>query len=165
MSLLFISHSSVDRAAALEVKGRLAGRRVTTGLFLDFDPINGIPAGRSWENELYSQLRRCGAVILLASRASVQSQWCFAEVCLARSLDQPVFQLSLDGESRFSLLAAEQTINLLEGDAAYSRLWRGLKAAGLDPADSFLLSQQPRGVSRAEVVRSRGCGRLLRPPR
>ena len=37
----------------------------------------------------------------------------------------------------FSLLAAEQTINLLEGDAAYSRLWRGLKAAGLDPADSF----------------------------
>jgi WD40 repeat protein len=49
-----------------------------------------------------------------------------------------VFQLSLDGKSRFSLLAAEQTINLLEGDAAHSRLWRGLKAAGLDPADSFL---------------------------
>jgi WD40 repeat protein len=136
MSLLFISHSSVDRAAALEVKQRLAAAGYD-GLFLDFDPVNGIPVGRSWEHELYSQLRRCGAVILLTSRASVQSQWCFAEVCLARSLDRPVFQLSVDGESRFSLLAAEQAINLLEGDAAYSRLWRGLKAAGLDPADSF----------------------------
>ena len=48
-----------------------------------------------------------------------------------------MFQLSLDGESRFPLLAAEQAINLLEGDAAYLRLWRGLKAASLDPADSF----------------------------
>jgi WD40 repeat protein/energy-coupling factor transporter ATP-binding protein EcfA2 len=136
MSLLFISHSSVDRAAALEVKERLAAAGYD-GLFLDFDPVSGIPVGRSWEKELYSQLRRCGAVILLASRASVQSEWCFAEVCLARSLDRPVFQLSLDGESRFSLLAAEQAINLPEGDAAYSRLLRGLKAAGLDPADSF----------------------------
>jgi len=139
MSLIFISHSSVDRAAALEVKERLAAAGYD-GLFLDFDPVNGIPVGRSWEHELYSQLRRCGAVILVASRASVQSQWCFAEVCLARSLDRPVFQLSVDGESRFSLLAAEQAINLLEGDAAYSRLWRGLQAAGLDPADSFSLA-------------------------
>jgi WD40 repeat protein/energy-coupling factor transporter ATP-binding protein EcfA2 len=137
MSLLFISHSSVDHAAALEVQGRLQAQGYE-GTFLDFDPINGIPAGRSWENELYSKLRLCGAVILIASRASLGSQWCFAEVCLARSLDKPVFQLSLDGKSRFSLLAAEQTINLLEGDAAHSRLWRGLKAAGLDPADSFL---------------------------
>jgi hypothetical protein len=136
MSLLFISHSSFDRAAALKVKERLAAAGYD-GLFLDFDPVNGIPAGRSWEHEVYSQLRRCGAVILLASRASVQSQWCFAELCLARSLDRPVFQLSLDGESRFSLLTAEQAINLPEGDAAYSRLWRGLRAAGLDPADSI----------------------------
>jgi WD40 repeat protein/energy-coupling factor transporter ATP-binding protein EcfA2 len=136
MSLLFISHSSVDRAAALEVKERLAAAGYD-GLFLDFDLVNGVPVGRSWEKELYSQLRHCGAVILLASRASVQSEWCFAEVCLARSLDRPVFQLSLDGESRFPLLAAEQAINLLEGDAAYLRLWRGLKAASLDPADSF----------------------------
>jgi WD40 repeat protein/energy-coupling factor transporter ATP-binding protein EcfA2 len=137
MSFLFISYSSVDHAAALEVKGRLQAEGYE-GIFLDFDPINGIPAGRLWENELYFQLRRCGAVIVIASRASLASQWCFAEVCLARSLDRPVFQLSLDGKSRFSLLAAEQTINLLEGDAAYSRLWRGLKAAGLDPVDSFL---------------------------
>ena len=100
MSLLFISHSSVDHAAALEVKGRLQAQGYE-GIFLDFDPINGIPAGRSWEKELYSPLRRCDAVILIASRASVQSEWCFAEVCLARSLDRPVFQLSLDGESRF----------------------------------------------------------------
>jgi WD40 repeat protein/energy-coupling factor transporter ATP-binding protein EcfA2 len=140
MSLLFISHSSVDHAAALEVKGRLQAQGYE-GIFLDFDPINGIPAGRSWEKELYSPLRRCDAVILIASRASLESHWCFAEVCLARSLGKPVFQLSLDGKSRFSLLAAEQAINLLEGEAAYSRLWRALKDAGLDPADSFSFSR------------------------
>jgi hypothetical protein len=136
MSFLFISHSSVDREAALDIKEPLAAEGYE-GLFLDLDPVNGVPVGRSWEQELYSQLRRCGAIILLASRASVQSEWCFAEVCLARSLDRPVFQLSLDGESRFALLAAEQAINLLKGEAAYSRLWRGLKSAGLDPADSI----------------------------
>jgi WD40 repeat protein/energy-coupling factor transporter ATP-binding protein EcfA2 len=140
MSLLFISHSSIDHAAALEVKGRLQAQGYE-GIFLDFDPINGIPAGRSWEKELYSPLRRCDAVILIASRASLESHWCFAEVCLARSLGKPVFQLSLDGKSRFSLLAAEQAINLLEGEAAYSRLWRALKDAGLDPADSFSFSR------------------------
>ena len=63
MSLLFISHSSVDLAAALEVKERLAAAGYD-GLFLDFDPVNGVPVGRSWEKELYSQLRRCGATCL-----------------------------------------------------------------------------------------------------
>jgi hypothetical protein len=59
-------------------------------LFVDFDPEHGIPAGRSWERELYAQLRRIDAVILLASEASVTSRWCFAELSLARSLGRPV---------------------------------------------------------------------------
>ena len=136
MPSLFISHSSADKAAALELKARLAAEGYDA-LFLDFDPERGIPAGQSWERELYSQLRRCGAVVFLASPASVASAWCFAEVSLARSLDRPVFQLSLDGASSLPLLAAEQVVDTREGDTAYVRLWRGLAAAGLRPDDSF----------------------------
>src|SRR3712207_8014730 len=50
-----------------------------------FDPEQGIPAGRSWERELYAQLRRTDAVIFPASEASVASRWCFAELSLAGS--------------------------------------------------------------------------------
>ncbi len=35
-------------------------------------------------------------VVFLASAASVSSQWCFAEISLARSLDKPVFPLRLE---------------------------------------------------------------------
>ncbi len=59
-------------------------------LFVDFDPEQGIPAGRSWERELDAQLRRTDAVILPAGEASVASRWCFAELSLARSLGRPV---------------------------------------------------------------------------
>src|SRR3712207_8400995 len=44
-------------------------------LFVDFDPEHGIPAGRTWEQELYSALRRTDAVVFLASEASVRSPW------------------------------------------------------------------------------------------
>jgi hypothetical protein len=64
--------------------------RLRTAGFVDFDPEQGIPAGRSWERELYAQLRRIDAVILLASEASVASRWCFAQLSLARSLGRPV---------------------------------------------------------------------------
>ena len=95
MASLFISHSSSDRDAAQ----RLAERLRTEGfaaLFLDFDPEQGIPAGRNWERELYAQLRKSDAVIFLASAASVASRWCVVEVSLARALGKPVFPLRLE---------------------------------------------------------------------
>lgn len=55
MTALFISHSSQDN----EVTDRLVRRLRQAGfaaLFVDFDPELGIPAGREWERELYSQL-------------------------------------------------------------------------------------------------------------
>ena len=136
MSLLFISHSSVDRAAALEVKERLAAEGFAA-LFLDFDPVDGIPAGRDWERELYAQLRKADGVIFLASAASVASQWCFAEISLARSLGKPVFPLRLEAGVRLGLLDDVQWIDLSEGETAFARLFAGLRRAGLDPADSF----------------------------
>jgi WD40 repeat protein/energy-coupling factor transporter ATP-binding protein EcfA2 len=136
MSLLFISHSSVDGAAALEVKERLSAAGFAAW-FLDFDPAYGIPAGRDWQRELYAQLRKSDSVIFLASAASVASQWCITEVGLAQSLGKPVFPLRLEAGVSLDLLDGVQWIELSEGETVFTRLIAGLRQAGLDPADSF----------------------------
>jgi energy-coupling factor transporter ATP-binding protein EcfA2 len=133
---LFISHSSSDRDAAQRLEERLRAEGFDA-LFIDFDPDQGILAGRNWERELYAQLRKTDAVIFLASAASVASRWCFAEVSLARSLGKPVFPLRLEDDARLELLADTQWIDLAKGEQAYARLWKALRRAGLDPADSF----------------------------
>jgi hypothetical protein len=131
---LFISHSSSDRDAAARLAERLRAEGFAA-LFLDFDPEQGIPAGRNWERELYAQLRKSDAVIFLASTASVASRWCFAEVSLARSLGKPVFPLRLEGDAWLELLDDVQWLDLSEGERAYARLWEGLRQEGLDPTD------------------------------
>ena len=94
MASVFVSHSSQDRAVTEHVVAQLRAAGFAA-LFVDFDPEEGIPAGRYWERELYAQLRRTDAVVFLASEASVASRWCFAELSLARSLGWQVFPLRL----------------------------------------------------------------------
>jgi ABC-type multidrug transport system fused ATPase/permease subunit len=133
---LFISHSSVDRGAAEALSHRLVDEGFAA-IFLDFDPDRGIPAGRSWERELYAQLRQTDAVIFLASSASTASRWCFAEVTLARSLGKRVFPVSIDSGARMPLLDDVQWVDLTAEDGAYTRLLGGLRREGIDPSDSF----------------------------
>jgi hypothetical protein len=136
MASLFISHSKHDRDAAERVAQRLRVEGFAA-LFLDFDPADSIPAGRDWQRELFAQLRKSDGVIFLASATSVASQWCFAEISLARSLGIPVFPVRLEAGVRLGLLDDVQWIDLSEGETAFARLIAGLRRAGLDPADSF----------------------------
>jgi hypothetical protein len=92
MAALFVSYSRADQAVAGLVSERLRAEGVAA-LFVDFDPDQGIPAGRNWERELYAQVRKADALVFLSSPASVASQWCFAEVALARLLGKPVFPI------------------------------------------------------------------------
>jgi TIR domain len=55
MSTIFISHSSEDNVVAAEMRDRLVAQEYHS-VFLDFDPKDGIPAGRDWEKELYQKL-------------------------------------------------------------------------------------------------------------
>ncbi|MGY1691476.1 nSTAND1 domain-containing NTPase [Geodermatophilus sp. SYSU D01105] len=134
MTALFLSHSSRDRAAVEQLCERLRADGVS-GLFLDFDPADGIPAGRNWEQELYARLRRTDAVVFLASESSVASSWCFAELTLARSLGKPVFPVRLPGGPRLPLLRDVQWVDW--DDGGYAALLQGLRRAGLDPSASF----------------------------
>ena len=94
MSAIFLSHSSEDNEIAEKMRQRLEdqGHR---SVFLDFDPAHGIPAGRNWEQELYRQLRSCQAVIVLCSKDSMASKWCFAEITHAKSLGRHVFPIKV----------------------------------------------------------------------
>jgi energy-coupling factor transporter ATP-binding protein EcfA2 len=136
MTSLFVSHSSQDWAAAERICAwlRAAG---FAALFVDFDPEQGIPAGRNWERELYAQLRRTDAVVFLASAAAVASQWCVLEVGLARSLRRPIFPVRLQPGVQLPLLADVQWVDLTNGEPDLARLQAGLQAAGLDPATGF----------------------------
>ncbi len=136
MASVFVSHSSLDRAATEMVQEQLRAAGFAA-LFVDFDPDQGIPAGRNWERELYTQLRRTDAVVFLASSTSVSSRWCFAEVTLARSLGRPVFPLRLEPGVDLPLLDDVQWVDLGGNRTGITRLLAGLHAAGLDPADSF----------------------------
>jgi hypothetical protein len=136
-SLFFISHSSRDRAAAERVRDRLRAQGYAS-LFLDFDPDEGIPAGRSWEEELYAQLRRSDALIFIGSEASLESRWCFAELALARANGKPIFPVAVEPAARHPLLESTQWIDLAaEGETVFARLWSGLKRHGFDPDDAF----------------------------
>src|SRR4051812_37600596 len=121
MASLFLSHSSTDAADAARISEQLQAVGFVS-LFLDFDPVQGIPGGRSWERELYSQLRRTDAVVFLASTSSVESRWCFAELCLARSLGKPIFPLRLRREVELHLLDDIQWIDLTDEEAALAEL-------------------------------------------
>ena len=136
MGALFVSHGSSDQAATKQVVERLNGEGFVA-LFLDFHPVHGLPAGGVWESELYAQLRKADGVIFLASAASVETQWCFAEISLASSSGKPVFPLRLEAGVRLGLLDDVQWIDLSEGETAFARLFAGLRRAGLDAADSF----------------------------
>jgi hypothetical protein len=125
MASVFISHSSHDRAVTERVVARLRADGFAA-LFVDFDPEQGIPAGRRWERELYARLRRADAVIFLASEASVASSWCLLEVGLARSLGRPVFPLRLQPGVELPLLADVQWTDLTDPEPRTPRRgWPG----------------------------------------
>lgn len=137
MSLIFLSHSSKDNVIAGRVKAWLEhlGHR---SVFLDFDPEDGIPAGRDWEKELYAQLRDCRAVIVLCSHASMASHWCFAEITHAKALGKDVLPIKIDDCKVDPILTGKQVINATtDWNEAYQRLANGLLKARLDPHNQF----------------------------
>ncbi len=137
MSAIFISHSSRDNDVSVEIRRRLQeqGHR---SIFLDFDPADGIPAGRSWEQELYARLRACQAIIVLCSEHSMASDWCFAEITHAKSLGKHVFPIKVAPCEVRPLLTEFQVLDwTADPEDTFRRLWRGLEVAGLDPKNMF----------------------------
>ena len=138
MSHIFISHSTKDKATALLVLDRLRQKGYQS-LFLDSDPESGITAGVDWERDLYRSLKLSGAVVVLCSPDSMASRWCFAEITQAKALGKALFPVVIRPCEVIGSLADRQAIDMakLGEEEGFTRLFDGLRAAGLDPFDSF----------------------------
>ena len=162
MSLIFISHSSRDNRVALDLKERLKDLGHSS-VFLDFDPEDGIPAGRDWEKELYRNIRACRAAIVLCSQHSMGSKWCFMEITHARALGKPIFPVKIDDCSLDGVLADRQVVDFsVNTEDGFERLKRGLLAAGVDPAAAFEWDIEAPTVPRSPRVTGSRCRRVLR---
>jgi TIR domain/AAA ATPase domain len=141
LSLIFISHSSRDNAAAEELRDRLRqqGHSLEGSLFLDFDSQSGIRAGQNWEQTLYRNIRACRAVIILCSADSMKSRWCFMEITHARALGKNLFPVKIEDCEVDGILTDHQIVDLTrDKEEGYRSLLRGIAEAGLDSASVFV---------------------------
>lgn len=137
MTAIFISHSSVDNPAAVEMKAWLEAQGHTS-LFLDFDPEAGIKGGAGWEQTLYQKLRQCQAVIALLTPNWLVSKWCFAELVQARERGKAIFPVKVRPCEAGGVFSDIQHIDLTaRPEEGYERLRIGLLERGLDPLDVF----------------------------
>jgi WD40 repeat protein len=137
--MIFISHSSRDKAAALDTQQRLLGYGYNASqLFLDSDAETGIAAGSKWEQVLYTRLKDCRAFIVLCSANWQESRWCFAELVFAKAMGKEIFPVLLQ-ECPIDQVATEHQAVFVykEGEAAYARLWAVLDSRHLGPRDDF----------------------------
>jgi hypothetical protein len=123
MGAIFISHSSKDDGPAGELCDYLKNAGYQS-LFLDYDPAVGIPAGHSWERELYTRLRQCQAMVAICSEHSMSSPWCFAEIAHARALGKHLFPFKIDNCEVVQLLRDTEIIDIpaVGLQEAYERL-------------------------------------------
>jgi hypothetical protein len=100
LSMLFISHSSKDKAEANKLHALLLGKGYDPAqLFLDSDERSGIEAGAQWEQVLYQRLKDCQALLVLCSPNWKASQWCFAEYVYAKMSGKEIFPIVIaDGD-------------------------------------------------------------------
>src|SRR5271165_2453039 len=137
MSFLFLSHSSADDAVAEAVRGWLTAEGHES-IFLDHHAHDGIVGGEAWEERLYTELRRCRALVALMSPQWLESPWCTAEVNHAQALRKGIIPLQIAGieEATFRhrvppAIRRLQIIGWHHADAQ-ERLRQALTRAGLD---------------------------------
>ncbi|APW60749.1 SUMF1/EgtB/PvdO family nonheme iron enzyme [Paludisphaera borealis] len=137
---IFISHKTEDKAEAQALMEFLKTMRFRT-VFLDSDREQGIQPGEQWERRIAKQLRRSRAVILLLTDSSRKSNWCFAEVFLAKSLGKAIIPLRIGpvpaapAPALDSLVQDYQVYESKDWDAAKGDLEAGVKANNIDPRE------------------------------
>jgi WD40 repeat protein len=138
--MLFISHSTQDKMAALDLQRRLCERGYASDQhFLDSDQRSGIKLGDKWEKVIYDNLRDCRALLVLCSPNWLQSKWCFAELASAKMTGKQIFPVVLVDCDRSSLSEYQAVFvnqeKAADRELAFERLFQDLEARGLGPTD------------------------------
>ncbi|MGH3621856.1 MAG: toll/interleukin-1 receptor domain-containing protein [Sciscionella sp.] len=131
MARVFVSHASDDRVLAGELYGWLvqAGHEV----FLDQNLRDGLAVGEEWEQRLHERLRWADAVVCVLTSAYVSSQWCTAEVAIARSRGSRLLPVRAEPAVSHGLLRSVQHTDLTQDPAvARDALVQALRR--VDPA-------------------------------
>ncbi|WP_175517946.1 toll/interleukin-1 receptor domain-containing protein, partial [Thiothrix caldifontis] len=122
MAKIFISHSTHDKAEALQLMQWLESQGFES-LFLDSDARHGIAAGSEWEKVLYREIQRSHALICLLSDHWLASQWCGFEFMQARALGKTIFPLRIQPGLQTTVAADIQHLDLTKDrDDALQRL-------------------------------------------
>jgi len=89
----FVSHAVVDEPL---ISGSIdyLRRQLDADLFVC---ANSIAAGSSWHNTIVDQLRERPLLLLLLSKATIDSTFCAFEVGFAMALQKPIRIISIDG--------------------------------------------------------------------
>lgn len=145
MSKIFISHSSRNNDWAIRVRDWLS-ENGWNDIFLDLDPQRGLVAGERWKTALQKAAHRCEVVIALVSAEWLASNWCRAELDVARLLNKKIM-VCLIGAAGTAVpldLTDEQWIDLKNDEHGFTRLKRGLNRAGLETASfAFPAGRRP----------------------
>jgi WD40 repeat protein len=137
MTAIFISHRSTDDDDAATLKVWLA-KHGYERIFLDFDPMDGIPAGVDWEDRIYTALRSCDALLVVLTPDWLASPWCVAERVIAREKGKKIFVARTKAVAAGSVTASLQEVDLTrDRRSGLEKLRRGLLEEGMDPSDSF----------------------------
>jgi WD40 repeat protein len=139
-AMFFISHSTLDKKAALDLQERLRDRGYACEQqFLDSDQRSGIKLGEKWEKVIYDNLRDCRALIVLCSPNWLQSKWCFAELTSAKMTGKQIFPVVI-ADCDLSALDEYQAVfvnheNAEDRERSFNRLFQDLEAGGFGPKD------------------------------
>ncbi|WP_040839192.1 TIR domain-containing protein [Thiothrix nivea] len=142
MAKIFISHSSQDKAEAVQLMQWLESKGFEF-LFLDSDARHGIKAGSEWEKTLYHEIHRADAFIFLLSDHWISSQWCGFEFMQARALGKSIFPLRIQAGLQTSIASDIQHLDLTEDrEEKLQRLLTGLTELTLNIQQRFVWDKE-----------------------
>jgi WD40 repeat protein len=123
---IFVSHAGEDRVLAGELHQRLTDDGHEA--FLDQDLRDGIVVGEEWEQRLYERLRWADAVLCVVTSAYLRSDWCTAEVGIARSQGSRLLPLQAEAGVVHPLLRSNQYVDYVhDPTSAHASLQEALR--------------------------------------
>ena len=129
MASVFLSHSGCDGQIVEEIAAFLS--REKHRVFLDRHRSDGIHPGEDWEQVLYDRLHSADVLVAVLTSNYVASEWCFAEVAVAKTLGHMVLPVRVEVGASHPLLDSVQFLDYLS-DRELARVTLGDRLRAID---------------------------------
>lgn len=140
---IFISHSSKDNPAVMEIAEDLEAQHIP--LWVDFDRLR---VGEKWYKKIEAAIDACVGFLVVISTDSRRADWVMRETLYALQVRKPVFIARIDHVPMPLLLVDRQYIDLMDDyDYGIVRLQNALRHALDNPLETGDPKPLPHGVS------------------